>query len=825
MKKLFVLALTAALILCALCFGASATSGQPAGSGTAADPYQIRTADELYWFAQYGGSSAHAKLMNDITINENVLDVDGDLNGTGLREWTPINNYTGTFDGGGHSISGLYINIENGISDTYVYVGLFGYIGRGGKVQDLNIKDSDITGSATVNDAGVSVGSVCGENHGTIENCSNSGTVTGSGNVGGFCGYNNAGTIENCYNTGPVSGSVTGKDAIANVGGVCGRNSGTIENCYNTGSVNGRTDSGDAIAYVGGVCGYNDGAPIENCYNTGNVTVTDGKDGIKAYVGGVCGRNNGGTITNCYWLNTSCDSGIGGGNGTREKVESKSADPFTSGEVTWLLNAPQTAGPWRQTLVGNGDKFPNLDSTHREVVRVTVDEDYVSYLNSGDDFNGEPNKVYFDTKGERVDVPYPVTADTTLTTKSLVTPSITGSVTKTYDGDTSVPEGHGLSITLGDIATGADVTATASSYTYEDTNAGEVKTIKASGITLAGDDADNYVFSTDTVTADVGEITPRTLTIAAEDKNANMGDAIPELTYKVDGLVGSDKLLEAPELTGVPDMTKAGEYSITVIGGLASENYTISYVNGKLVVGVSYVVTADGAVYYVLPKVGSFILPAAPSKPGYIFMGWSDGNNTFQPGDEVGLFGDTDFTSVWANMPDITSPEPDKPDELPFTDVPKTAWYYDAVKTAYEAGIMNGVTDTLFEPDGTLTRAMFWTILARVDGVDTDGGATWYSRAQQWAIENGVSDGSDPMGALTREQLVTMLWRLNGEPVVGYLITSPDASQISSWALEAMRWAASIGLIEGDETGALAPTATTTRAQAATFMVRYLAAE
>ncbi len=635
MKKLFVLALTAALILCALCFGASATSGQPAGSGTAADPYQIRTADELYWFAQYGGSSAHAKLMNDITINENVLDVDGDLNGTGLREWTPINNYTGTFDGGGHGISGLYINIENGISDTYVYVGLFGYIGRGGKVQDLNIKDSDITGSATVNDAGVSVGSVCGENHGTIENC---------------------------YNTGPVSGSVTGKDAIAN---------------------------------VGGVCGYNDGAPIENCYNTGNVTVTDGKDGIKAYVGGVCGRNNGGTITNCYWLNTSCDSGTVTGNGTSEKVESKSADQFTSGEVTWLLNAPQTAGPWRQTLVGNGDKFPNLDSTHREVVRVTVDEDYVSYLNSGDDFNGEPNKVYFDTKGERVDVPYPVTADTTLTTKSLVTPSITGSVTKTYDGDTSVPEGHGLSITLGDIATGADVTATASSYTYEDKNAGEVKTIKASGITLAGDDADNYVLSTDTVTADVGEITPRTLTITAEDKNANMGDAIPELTYKVDGLVGSDKLLEAPELTGVPDMTKAGEYPITVIGGLASENYTISYVNGKLVVGVSYVVTADGAVYYVLPKVGSFILPAAPSKPGYIFMGWSDGNNTFQPGDEVGLFGDTDFTSVWANMPDITSPEPDKPDELPFTDVPKTAWYYDAVKTAYEAGIMNGVTDTL----------------------------------------------------------------------------------------------------------------------------------
>ena len=200
-------------------------------------------------------------------------------------------------------------------------------------------------------------------------------------------------------------------------------------------------------------------------------------------------------------------------------------------------------------------------------------------------------------------------------------------------------------------------------------------------------------------------------------------------------------------------------------------------------------------------------------------MGWSDGNNTFQPGDEVGLYGDTTFTAVWANMPDIT---PSEPEALPFTDVPEGAWYYDAVKTVYEAGLMNGVKDTLFDPDGTLTRAMFWTILARAGGVDTDGGATWYSVAQQWAIDNGVSDGADAMGALTREQLVTMLWRLNGEPVVNYLITAPDAADISSWALEAMRWAASTGLIEGDDAGALTPAATCTRAQAATFLVRYL---
>lgn len=186
---------------------------------------------------------------------------------------------------------------------------------------------------------------------------------------------------------------------------------------------------------------------------------------------------------------------------------------------------------------------------------------------------------------------------------------------------------------------------------------------------------------------------------------------------------------------------------------------------------------------------------------------------------------------VIPDIPVVTPPasddEPDdvQPAENPYTDVAEGAWYYDVVMQASEAGLMKGVTDTEFEPNGTLTRAMFWTILARAGGVDTDGGATWYAKAQAWATENGVSDGTDAMGAITREQLVTMLWRLNGEPVVDYLLTAPDAAQISPWALEAMRWAASIGLIEGDETGALSPAADTTRAQAAAFMVRYLTVE
>ena len=160
---------------------------------------------------------------------------------------------------------------------------------------------------------------------------------------------------------------------------------------------------------------------------------------------------------------------------------------------------------------------------------------------------------------------------------------------------------------------------------------------------------------------------------------------------------------------------------------------------------------------------------------------------------------------------------------LPFVDVSVNAWYYESVKAAYEAGLMNGVTDTEFAPNATLTRAMIWTILARASGVDTEGGATWYAKAQEWAVTKGVSDGEDPMGNVTREQLVTMLWRLNGSEVMtGYIGNYIDTGDISEWANNAMLWAVQNGIIEGDENMALAPKADTTRAQAATFFVRYL---
>lgn len=159
---------------------------------------------------------------------------------------------------------------------------------------------------------------------------------------------------------------------------------------------------------------------------------------------------------------------------------------------------------------------------------------------------------------------------------------------------------------------------------------------------------------------------------------------------------------------------------------------------------------------------------------------------------------------------------------LGFTDVAPGAWYYDAVAYVSENGLMNGVDTGIFDPDGSLTRAMVWTILARIEGADTEGGETWYAKARDWAMETGISDGTDAMGAITREQLVTMLWRSRGEPVVDFLLTARDADSISSWAYEAMRWAVSEGIIEGDENGFISPAATATRAQAAAIIMRFI---
>ena len=269
------------------------------------------------------------------------------------------------------------------------------------------------------------------------------------------------------------------------------------------------------------------------------------------------------------------------------------------------------------------------------------------------------------------------------------------------------------------------------------------------------------------------------------------------------------------------------EYTVTkdtTITALWKEEYNVVYIyNNGAATGHETVLKGE-----------SVTLPT-PSKSGYAFLGWtcSDGN-VYDGGDSVVIWGNTTFEASWVRHPDTPYvPEPSEPVEpdvpsFPFYDVPTSAWYYTAVKYVYDNKLMDGVDTYTFAPNDTLTRAMVWTIIARMSGVDTTGGNSWYAKAQEWVITNGISDGENPTAAITRQELVTMLYRY--AQIKGYdvsvgedtnILSYVDATSISEYAMSAFQWACGSGLTEGDENGALTPLATATRAQAAAMIMRF----
>ena len=167
---------------------------------------------------------------------------------------------------------------------------------------------------------------------------------------------------------------------------------------------------------------------------------------------------------------------------------------------------------------------------------------------------------------------------------------------------------------------------------------------------------------------------------------------------------------------------------------------------------------------------------------------------------------------------------------LPFTDVSAGAWYFDAVGYVYVGGLMDGVSDTLFDPDGTMTRAMVWAILARVDG-ETVTGDGWIETARDWAMANGVSDGENANGYVTREQFATMLWRYASgksyDVSIGEdtnILSYADFADLSEYAIPAMQWACGAGVITGVTDATLVPQGEATRAQCAAMLMRFVEA-
>ena len=165
---------------------------------------------------------------------------------------------------------------------------------------------------------------------------------------------------------------------------------------------------------------------------------------------------------------------------------------------------------------------------------------------------------------------------------------------------------------------------------------------------------------------------------------------------------------------------------------------------------------------------------------------------------------------------------PAKVAEPVFYDVKEETWYAQAVRFTTANGLFAGIEEHVFAPDIPMTRAMLVTVLARLEGVDTTTGSTWYEAGRQWAMENGISDGTNMDNPLTREQLATMLWRYAGEPAASSLSGYADAAGVSDWAAQAMAWCVEQGIIGGTTATTLSPQTQATRAQVATILMRFV---
>ena len=716
--------------------------------GTANNPYKIFTATQLAAFRDLvngeGEKSAHAKLMNDI----NLKDVCGPTLDSGQPvSWTPIGNiideeapdsfgYTGTFNGDGHTISGLYIAGDD--NDQ----GLFGYLDQGGIVQNLTV-------SGTVS-GGWYVGGVVGRNDGTVKNCYNTGAVSGSGwCVGGVVGKNNGGTVENCYNTGAVNssgnrvGGVVGDnggtvkncyntDAVNSsgdrVGGVVGRNDGTVKNCYNIGTVSGSN-------YVGGVVGWNDsGANVENCYNTGAVSGGN-------YVGGVVGYNSGfgssAFVENCYFLQTADVNvgrpGIGGGSGTSSNVEARTAAAFHSGEVAWRLQNGQTAAGeedpipqvWGQSNLTATTSLPTLvaldKANAQKVYQVTFD-----YGTSFADNDGR--YAYSYTNG--------------VVSKPDKNPELAGHTLSGWYSDPSLTTAWNFSTAV-----------TENMILYAQWTAIEEPEPEPEEPPYSG----KYSYEVSTSVGDHGSL--------SVDRYATEGEKVtisvsPDEAYKLDDLTVTAHGKEV-ELTANSD----GTYSFT----MPSADVKIS---------ATFAEDPD----WTEPEepttdVSDIFVDIAPDAwyKDAVQYAYDNGLMTGVSATEFAPEQTTTramIVSILARLEGVTTAQ-----AAGFADVDDNDWYATAVNWAANVGVVNGYEDNTFQPNTAITREQLAAILmnyAAYKGEDvsnradltsyTDQPSTWAEEAMQWAVAEGLISGVtntelQPQSSATRAQVAAILQR------------------------------------------------------------------
>ena len=706
------------------------------GSGTESDPYQIGTAAGLKWFRD---KVNNAKTKGETKICA-VLTANIDLKN---EEWTPIgigngteNNgatidfpYSGTFDGNGHTISGLNVNYGNKNGGLFCYV------------MNATIKNLTAAGSVTYSSGdGVAYGGIVGcADSSTIENCTNRCTVTGNWYAGGIVGWSTDSDIIGCANFGNIS-------SPSFSGGICGKIGGqndaagidaTIRDCYNVGMVSGN--------YAGGITGQSDSEDIDiliaNCYNVGSL---HGSDGTGEIIGDLFGPTCT-TIDNCYYLPTGKPAS------TSDRVnvnrtDSKTAAEFADGTVRKLLKAGErdnNADPWADEckyLNAAGKTLPVFNGqgdahNHQSNDWKSNETEHWQVCTCGAVFNKAEHsggKATCKAKAKCADCGAEYGDTNPKHHGDKLKHVVAKDATTSEEGNIEYWYCEACEKYFSDADAKNEITQAQTVIPKRQSSGGGSGGSSSYPITVPGKTENG--------------------TVTVSPRSAEKGDTVtitvkPDSGYQLDDLAVTDKNGKELKLTDKGN----GKYTFTMPSGKAKINATFT----KEAEPSPFSDVSTSAYYYEAVK-------------------WAQ-EKGITGGIGNGLFGPNRpctraqiVTFLWRAA---GSPAPKSMSS--FTDVPADAFYAKAVAWAVENGITSGTGEGKFSPNAICTRAQSVTFLYRTSGSPAVSGSAefsdvsttaFYADAVAWAAKKGITTGIG--GGLfgsdndcTRSQIVTFLWR------------------------------------------------------------------
>ena len=718
------------------------------GLGTEAYPYEIGTADQLKLFRQIVNGvqtdnqnavlppqnpAACAKLMNDIVLNDGTFDESGNysssLIGANPEEWTPIAYsgpftenttlyYTGTFDGQGHTIKGLYVSINNALSiEDQVCLGLF----------------------STAKNA-------------VIRNVTVTGYVSGyAGNLGGIAGYLSGGTIENCANYCTVKSTLAATEVPSYIGGIAGGadSNATIRDCYNTGTITVKKYL--VWNSTGGIVGYNNSSEVSNCYNVGKVA------GNGNYNGEIVGNNaddENGTpsiVSNCYYLDGTGLNAVGNGKGSITNAESKTAAELGDGTVLALLinGRADSEHPWNsqcQYLAAAGKTLP--------VFKTQIGDAHTHDWSAWTHMEGTETHRRSCTTCNAVETVRCSDGVATCTAKAVC------AVCGAEYGDID-PNHHGGK--LKHVEAKAATTREEGNIEYwyceacnryfSDANGDheitQADTVIPKRQSSGGSSSSSYPITAPAKTEN-GSVT-------VSPKNASAGSTVtitvkPDSGYVLETISVTDKNGNDLKLTDKGN----GKYTFTMPG--SKVEVKVTFMEDNSVLNFFYDVPND-AYYYEAVK-----WAAENGITGGV------GNSLFAPNQPCTRAQIVTFLWRVAGSPVVNY-------LMPFTDVDEGAYYAEAVRWAASTGIVTGLTETTFGTNDGCTRAQAAAMIYRYVQEQGKGftGAwmfllpftdvpEWAYESVAWCYMNGVTTGVSetsfaPGKDCTRAQIVTFLWR------------------------------------------------------------------